>query len=130
MSIKGTDRLKELIEQEFRSQFEAQIDDLRKNTKQQIFKVQQENRKTYNLRRKAAQQYKIGDLVAIKRTQFGPNFKLKVKFFGPYKILKIKEGNTFDVSKEDFQEDPQYTSTCSEFVKPWTAIAQEEKLFE
>ena len=80
--------------------------------------------------RRAAQPYKIGDLVAIKRTQFGPNLKLKAKFFGPYKIVKIKGGNTFDVSKEGYHEGPQCTTTCSEFIKPWTAISQEEKLFE
>ena len=60
--------------------------------------------------------------------QFGTNLKLKAKFFGPYKIIKIKEGNTFDVSKEGYYEGPQYTSACSEFIKPWTAIAQKKKL--
>ena len=77
-----------------------------KKWKKQIFKVQQETRKTYNLRQRSAIWNQIGDLVAIKRTQIGLNLKLKAKFFGPYNIVKIKEGNTFDVSKEGYHEGP------------------------
>jgi len=37
-----------------------------------ILKAQQEQKKTFNHRRVTATDYKIGDLVAIKRTQFLP----------------------------------------------------------
>lgn len=120
MNSKGTDQLKELIESEFQAQFESQREELRKHAKRQIFQVQQENRKTYNLKRKEARPYKVGDLVAIKRTQFGPQLKLRAKFFGPYKITKIKGGNTYDVVKEGYHEGPMCTTTCSEFMKDWT----------
>ena len=46
MNINGTDRLKELMKQEYRAQFEVQWDDFRKNMKKQILEVQQENHKT------------------------------------------------------------------------------------
>ena len=45
--------------------------------KQQILKVQNENRKTCNIRRITAAKYKINDLVTVKRTHFGRSFKLK-----------------------------------------------------
>lgn len=44
----------------------------------QIFKYQHESKRTYILKGKQAQQYKV-DLVAIKRKQFGSGFKLKPK---------------------------------------------------
>jgi len=61
-------KLQEMIEQEFQSQFEEEHDQIRTRVKEQILKVQSENRKTYNLRRKMASKYKLRDIVAIKRT--------------------------------------------------------------
>lgn len=72
---------------------------MRKNAKEDILKIQNENRNRYNLRSKRSKQYQIGDLVAIKRTQFGPNLKLKQKFLGPYEISKVKSNNTYDVNE-------------------------------
>ena len=46
INAKDTDKIKDLIVSEFRTQFNSQRD-LRQHAKQQIFKVQQENRKTY-----------------------------------------------------------------------------------
>ncbi|GBO13087.1 hypothetical protein AVEN_210995-1 [Araneus ventricosus] len=66
-----------MVEPEFQANFEAQREELRKHAKQQIFKIQEENRKTYNLRRREPKPYRVGDLVAIKITQSGPNLKLK-----------------------------------------------------
>lgn len=120
MKNKGIDHLKELVETEFKRQFESEREDLRKHAKRQIFRVQQENKKTYNLRRREALPYKVGDLVAIKRTQFGPHLKLKTKFLGPYRITKVKGGNTYDVVKEGSHEGPNCTSTCAEYLKNWT----------
>lgn len=87
-------QLKALVEEEFQSHFEENRDDLRKKAKEQISKVQEENRRTYNLRRKNAPKYKEGDLVAIKRTQVGPVRKLRAKYLGPYIITKAKLNDT------------------------------------
>ncbi|XP_046141945.1 uncharacterized protein LOC123987838 [Osmia bicornis bicornis] len=92
---------------------------LRQEAKKQILKVQNENKKTYNLRRKSANAYKIGDLVAIKRTQVQPGSKLKPKYLGPYRIIKVKDSNTYDVTKEGYCDGPKTTTTCAEYVKPW-----------
>jgi len=42
--------------------------------------VQDENRKNYNLRRRQAIQYDVGDIVAITRVQVGRGLKLKPEF--------------------------------------------------
>jgi transposase InsO family protein len=120
MNTKGLSQLKEIIETEFRDNFKEHREELRKNAKRQIFKIQEQNRKTYNLRRREHQPYREGELVAIKRTQFGPNLKLKSKYFGPYKVTKVKGGDTYDVVKQGHHEGPNCTTTCAEFMKKWS----------
>ncbi|GBL89292.1 hypothetical protein AVEN_225831-1 [Araneus ventricosus] len=124
MNTGGLDKLKEMVEAEFQANFEAQREELRKHAKQQIFKIQEENRKKYNLRRREPKPYKVGDLVAIKRTQFGPNLKLNPKYFGPYSITRAKGGNTYDVIKEGNHEGPNFTTTCAEHLKPWNTMSE------
>ncbi|GFU72219.1 transposon Tf2-6 polyprotein [Trichonephila clavipes] len=106
----------ELINDEITAQFQEQRDALRQDAKKQIYKVQDENRRTYNLRRRQAHKYQLHDLVAVKRTQFGPGLKLKQKYLGPYKVTKVKHN---DVEKSDFVDGPSKTSTCAEFMKLW-----------
>jgi len=64
--------IKEILEEEFRLQLKQDRDQLRIQAKCQIQKMQEENRKTYNLRRRKPTKYKVDDLVAIKRMQMGP----------------------------------------------------------
>lgn len=94
--------LKELIEKEFVSQFNEDREDLREKAKQQLLKVQAENRKTYDRKRKKASQYKIGELIAIKRTQMGPGRKLRAKYLGPYRIIKIKPNDTYEAIEDTY----------------------------
>lgn len=112
-------KIMDLLVEEITTQFQQHRDELRKDAKNQICKVQDENKRYYNLRRKPAQKFQINDLVAIKRTQFGPGLKLKQKFLGPYKVVKVKANDTYDVEKTDFVDGPFKTSTCAEFMKPW-----------
>ncbi|GFU92065.1 transposon Tf2-6 polyprotein [Trichonephila clavipes] len=67
----------ELHNDEITAQFQEQRDALRQDVKSKSTKVQDENRRTYNLRRRQAHKYQLHDPVAIKRTQFGPGLKLK-----------------------------------------------------
>ncbi|GFY21283.1 transposon Ty3-I Gag-Pol polyprotein [Trichonephila clavipes] len=78
----------ELLNDEITAQFQEQRDALRQDAKKQIYKVQDENRRTYNLRRRQAHKYQLHDLVAIKRTQFGPGLKLKQKYLDHTKLQK------------------------------------------
>nr|XP_012217679.1 PREDICTED: uncharacterized protein LOC105669359 [Linepithema humile] len=87
--------------------------------KEQILKTQRENCKTFNKHRKAPQKYKIGELVAIKRTQMCPGRKLRAKYLGPYRVTKIKCNDTYDVKRVNPGEGPNSTSTCAKFMKPW-----------
>ncbi|XP_033222550.1 uncharacterized protein K02A2.6-like [Belonocnema kinseyi] len=86
MKTEGDLMLKQLLEEEIQTEFEKNREDLRKKAKAQIMKVQEENRYSYNLRRRKATQYKEGDLVAIKRSQLGPGQKMRAKFYGPYRV--------------------------------------------
>lgn len=61
-------RLKEVIEEEIQQESNNPRDELRKQAKKQILKIQEENRTYYNKKRKAAKTYVIDDLVAIQRT--------------------------------------------------------------
>ncbi|GFV43082.1 hypothetical protein TNCV_5027721 [Trichonephila clavipes] len=109
----------ELLNDEITAQFQEQRDALRQDAKKQIYKVQDENRRTYNLWRRQAHKYQLHDLVAIKCTQFGPGLKLKQKYLEPYKVTKVKHNDTCDGEKCDFVDGPSKTSTCAEFLKLW-----------
>lgn len=101
-------------------QFAKERDNLREEAKRNILKIQQENRKQYNLRRKPSTKYQLGQLVAIKRTQQGPGLKLKAKYLGPYKIIRVKSNDTYDVERLSTTEGPLKTSTCAEYMKLWS----------
>ena len=86
-------------------------------------KIQEENRRSYNLRRKQAKEYKILDFVAVKRTQLGGGLKLKSKYFGPYEVTKCKFNDTYDVVKIGSSEGPKIITTCTKFMKPWSEFS-------
>lgn len=119
MKLKTDVKITELLNAEIQADFINNREELRKEAKQQILKVQEKNRKTYNLRRKPARKFQIGDVVAIKRTQYGTGLKLKSKFLGPYKVTRVKQNDTYEVEKISPGEGPLKTSTCSEFMKIW-----------
>ncbi|KAG5889614.1 hypothetical protein JTB14_002004 [Gonioctena quinquepunctata] len=111
--------IKELLEGATIQEFNGNKEDLRAESKKQILKVQEENRRTYNLRKRKPRIYKKGDLVAIKRTQFVVGIKIQRKFLGPNEVTKMKPNDRYDVVKVGHHEGPVRTSTCAEFMKPW-----------
>lgn len=127
MRTKEDVQIKEILEKEAIQVFNEYREELRNNSKQQILKVQEENRKHYNLRRRKPRAYKLGDLVAIKRTQFGAGLKLCKKYLGPYEISKIKFNDRYEVTKVGNVEGPRQTSTCAEFMKPWVSNNSESE---
>ncbi|GFY57062.1 transposon Ty3-I Gag-Pol polyprotein [Trichonephila inaurata madagascariensis] len=110
----------QLLNDEITAQSQQQRDALRQDDKKQIYKVQEKNRRTYNIWRRQAHKYQLQNLIAIKRTQFGPGLKLKQKYLGPYKVTKVKHNDTYEVEKCDFVNGPSKTSTCAEFMKLWS----------
>ncbi|GFT78691.1 transposon Tf2-9 polyprotein [Trichonephila clavipes] len=81
--------MRNLLEKESQEQLFQHRDILRREAKQNILKIQEENR-TFNRKQREAHLYKKGDLVAIMRTQFGSKLKLRIKYFGPYQVTKVK----------------------------------------
>ena len=109
--------MKELLEKELIANFDDQRNELRDVAKQQILRVQSENCKTFNRKRKPALKFKVGDLVAIKRSQFGGG--TKAKYLSPYKVVKMEPNDTYDVLKYAECEGSKWTTTCGEYMKPW-----------
>ncbi|XP_043496431.1 uncharacterized protein LOC122520413 [Polistes fuscatus] len=99
--------------------FQKDRDELRDAVRDQLQKVQRENIKTYNKRRKKAKRYNEDDLVAIKRTQLAPGLKLASKYSGPYQIIKALRNDRYVVRKVGESEDPLQTSTSADHMKPW-----------
>lgn len=119
--------IREIISYEFLEHFNEERDKIRESAKKQIQSVQDENRRTFNRKRKKAHIYKIGDLVAIKRTQFGSGLKLRGKFLGPYKVTSVKGSERYDVVKiGDDHEGPKKTSSCTEYMKQWSSAIDQE----
>jgi len=83
----------------------------RQTAREHIKKVQDENKKAFDLKQKQERVYQLNDLVAIKRTQYGVGLKLKGMFFGSYKIVAVKDHGS---------DGPFKTSTVSEYMKPWS----------
>lgn len=122
MRCKEDLRLKEILDLAWQEHFNDERNTLRIKAKEQILKTQQENRKPFNRYRKAPRNYKIGKLVAIKGTQMCPGRKLRAKYLGPYTIVKVKCNDTYDVKRANSGEGPGITSTCAEFMKPWSSV--------
>ncbi|KAH8272229.1 hypothetical protein KR026_011708, partial [Drosophila bipectinata] len=84
MKTKYDKELEKLLEEDFLNELQEEKEMIRKEAEENIAKIQDENRKSFNKSRKPESEYKLGDLVAIKRTQFGAGLKLKKKYLGPY----------------------------------------------
>ncbi|GFV10807.1 integrase catalytic domain-containing protein [Trichonephila clavipes] len=82
--------LRNLLMEEMVEELQEQRNQLRQDAKRNIQKIQAENKRTYDRKRKRAPRYQKGDLVAIQRTQFGSGLKLRPKFLGPYKVIEVK----------------------------------------
>ena len=108
-----------LIDEEWGVNFEKQRRELREDAKRKIAATQEENKRNFDKRRKSAKQYLRGDLVAIKRTQFGPGLKFGGKFLGPYRVLRTMWNDRYMVEKVGEHEGPTHTSATADFMKPW-----------
>ncbi|GBN43864.1 hypothetical protein AVEN_5382-1 [Araneus ventricosus] len=120
MRNKADLQIKKILDEEYMNSIIQKKETIREEAKVNIFKVQEENRRQYNRRRRNAPIYKINDLVAIKRTQLGGGLKLKPKFLGPYKVVKIKPHDRYDVAKVGSHEGPAATSTSADHMKSWS----------
>ncbi|KAL0832907.1 hypothetical protein ABMA28_000367 [Loxostege sticticalis] len=109
LKMKEDMKILEFLEEEGRMEFIQKRDEARREAKAQILRIQEENRRTYNKKRKEGEKYLLGDIVAIQRTQFGNALKLKPKFYGPYRVTKIDRG----------KEGPMRTTSAVDCMKRW-----------
>ncbi|GFX40558.1 hypothetical protein TNCV_2373421 [Trichonephila clavipes] len=58
-------KIRDLQMQELQEQYLDQRESMRQDAKRNILKIQAENKKTYNKKRKKAPEYQVGDLVAV-----------------------------------------------------------------
>lgn len=119
MKIKDDISIRELIEKETISIFKENRDEIRTHAKENIRRVQEENRRGFDKRRKPATAYTIGDLVAIKRTQAKPGLKFAPKYLGPYRVTRALRNDRYIVEKVGEHEGPYETSTAAEYMKRW-----------
>ncbi|KAG6465495.1 hypothetical protein O3G_MSEX015186 [Manduca sexta] len=123
MRCKEDIQVMELLQQEIIESYDESRESLRQEAKQQIQKLQDENKTAYDKKRKPSSSYELDDLVAIKRTQFGPGQKVKPKFLGPYRVVKVKRNDRYDVEKlYDTTEGPNKTSSSADLMKKWPGI--------
>lgn len=107
------------MEEEIIQSFNEERDELRQAAKIQIEKLQRENRTSYNKKRKIARKYKVGDLVAIRRTQFQTGQKLSRSYIGPYQVTEISDHDRYKVEKVGVHEGPGNTTSAADYIKPW-----------
>lgn len=62
-------------------------------------------------------EYAEGYLVIIKKTQFVPESKLKAKFLGPYRVLRIKRNHRYKVICVRGDEGLRIITTLVDFMK-------------
>jgi hypothetical protein len=108
-----------MLEKEWINEFQEDRDEIRDHAKDKIAKIQEENRRGYNRKRKKASTYCEKDLVAIKRTKQRPGLKLANKYLGPYEIVKILRNNRYIVRKVGDHEGSWETATAADYIKPW-----------
>lgn len=116
-------RMADGLEKEFMTQFLNEREEDQELAKAQIMRVQEENVKVFNRKRKQPNPYRKGELVAVKRTQFTNGNKFANKFLGPYRVTSVMPNDRYQVMKEGHHEGPAKTSTAAEYMKPWASEA-------
>ncbi|XP_037944267.1 uncharacterized protein LOC119677070 [Teleopsis dalmanni] len=91
--------------------------EMREQAKENLQKIAEENRNTYNKGRKEEVNYEIDDLVVIKRTQYGTGLKLKQKYLGPYRIVEKKRRGRYVVERVGNGEGSKKCETVAEHMK-------------
>ncbi|KAH8391469.1 hypothetical protein KR200_005497, partial [Drosophila serrata] len=119
MRLTDCSELKDLMQEFAVKELDGEREKYRQTARESIKQLQEENKKAFDMKRKQERVYKVNDLVAIKRTQYGVGLKLKGKFLGPYKIVAVKDHGRYEVERIGDTEGPFKTSTVSEFMKPW-----------
>lgn len=112
----------EFLNEEAIMSFNTDRDDIREKARNDIAKIQKENVKQHNKHCTTPHLYKVGDLVFIKRTQFGSCLKIKPQFLGPYRVTHLNRNDRYRVEKVGSGEGPKNTSSSSDYMKLYSPI--------
>ncbi|KZC10814.1 hypothetical protein WN55_01826 [Dufourea novaeangliae] len=100
MRIKEDPEIRQIIEEEWLAAFEENRNEIRRQAKENILKIQSANRRNFNKKRKEAIKYRVGDLVAIKRMQPITHGKFSAKFLGPYVVQNVLRNDRYLVEND------------------------------
>lgn len=120
MKDKDSLRIKEILNEEYLRYVMEERDEMREEARKNIIRLQEENRRQFNRRRKKPNVYKVKYLVAIQRTQYGTGLKLRQRFHGPYRVTAVKTNDRYCVEKVGSHEGPIRTTTAADHMKPWS----------
>jgi len=123
--LRDDPQIKEILEAENAIVFQEERDHLREGARKAISKIQAENKKSYDGKRKEPSSYAEGDLVAIQRTQGGPGQKFCTKYLGPYRIKRVLRNDRYIVEKVGENEGPRNTSSAVDHMKPWIDLRED-----
>jgi len=124
MRLQEDPQIKEILETEQAIIFQEKRNQLRDEACKAIQKIQAENKRSYNKKRKLPNKYKEGDVVAIQRTQGGPGLKFSTKFLGLYRIKYTLRNDRYIVEKIGEGEGPRTTSTAVDHIKEWANLQE------
>lgn len=110
--------VRRILEDELITSFDNDRDELRREAKKSIEKIQRENKAGYDRKRKEPSRYDKGDLVAIRRTRQGPGLKFSHKYLGPYEVTRVLRNHHYVLRKMGEHEGPLKTS-AADLLKPW-----------
>ena len=111
------DALKTVLSQ---NKSERDLEASRSKASEKLIKSQADNKKNYNVKRKAAQLYKEGDYVMIRNvdTSVGINKKLLPKLKGPYIVKKVLGNDRYVITDIDgFNSRKCPTMECVHLIK-------------
>ncbi|GFU84843.1 transposon Tf2-9 polyprotein [Trichonephila clavipes] len=112
MKTKDDEIIIQLLNDENTERLMQEREEMRHDAKVNIQHVQDISKAQFDKKRKQLHIYKKGELVAIKRTQFGTGLKLRPKFYGPHE--------RYEVEKVGQHQGPHLTSTAVDFMKRWS----------
>ncbi|KAG7199861.1 hypothetical protein KM043_014310 [Ampulex compressa] len=117
MKQKEDDAVQSLLEQDAVEMFDEERDKIRALAKENLLAVQTENRQQYNKRCKEARTYKVGDIVFIRKPQFGSTLKILPKYVGPYKVTRVIGNHRYEVDRIGEGEGLKSTTTAADYMK-------------
>lgn len=78
-------------------EFQKSRDQLRVMAKQNLLKMQEDNKKTYNRKCSIVSKHKRSDLVFTEQIQFGSKLQIETEIFRTYRINRVKCSDLYEI---------------------------------